>query len=109
MVTVLVLALVAVVSLYYLFFLTGSIIGLVLTVVMAAVVGYIAQYVVRNNRPYGFLGSALTGVLGCWLGVFLIGKVGPVIFGIPILSALVGAVIVTFVYAFISREAYKRH
>ncbi len=104
-----VLALIAVAGL---FALVGSLIGLVLTLVVAGLVGLLAERItdriVPGEMPYGFLGAIFAGIVGSWVGALLLGRVGPVIFGIPIISALVGAIVVTLIYALLVRQFSRR-
>lgn len=99
-----VLVILALLALFGLFGIVGDIVGLVLTIIMAAIIGWLADLVVPGTTPYGFLGAALAGILGSWLGVALLGEIGPVLFGLPLISALIGAIIVTAVYAFIANR-----
>lgn len=103
-----VLLILALLALFGLFQIAGDVVGLLLMVVMAAIVGFLADLIVPGNRPYGFLGAALAGILGSWLGVALLGTLGPVFFGIPIVSALIGAVILTIVYALVTSPRVMR-
>lgn len=104
-----VLLILAILALFGLFGIVGDVVGLILAVIIAAIVGWVADLIVPGNRPYGFLGDALAGILGSWLGVALLGSIGPVLFGIPLVSALIGAIILTFLYALItSRTAFGR-
>ncbi len=102
-----VLFVLAIIALFGLFSIVGSVIGLILTIIMAAIIGWLADAIVPGNPPYGFLGDALAGLVGSWLGVALLGVIGPVIFGIPVVSALIGAIIVTAIYALLSRAFYR--
>lgn len=104
-----ILAVLAILALFGLFQIVGSVVGLILTVVVAAIIGYIADLIVPGNSPYGFLGAALAGILGSWLGVLLLGTIGPVVFDIPLISALIGAIVVTAIYALLtSRRGASR-
>lgn len=76
--------------------LTFSLLGVLVTLVVAAVVGVIADKIVPGDLPYGWLGAIGAGLLGSWLGSMIIGRLGPELAGIPLLPALVGAVILAF-------------
>ncbi len=84
-----------------LFWLTGLVIGVILTLVMAGIVGAIADSIVPGDLPFGWLGAILAGLIGSWVGVILFRflglGMGPVIFGIPIIPAFVGALILAFI------------
>jgi uncharacterized membrane protein YeaQ/YmgE (transglycosylase-associated protein family) len=107
-VLLIVLVVLAIIALYGLFAITGSVIGLVLTVIVAAIIGWLADLIVPGNRPYGFLGAALAGILGSWLGAALFGSLGPTLFDIPVISALIGAIILTFLYALLTNRGVRR-
>ena len=74
--------------------LAGNLLHLVLVLFMAGVVGYVADVIVPGRLPWGWLGAIVAGLVGSWLGTALIGHLGPRVFGIPLISALVGAVVV---------------
>lgn len=76
---------------------TFSVLGVLVTLAIAALVGFIADRIVPGRLPYGWAGAMVAGLLGSWIGSLLIGPVGPTIARIPILPALLGAVIVAFV------------
>ena len=104
-----ILVILAIVALFGLWQIAGSVIGLVITVIVAAIIGWIADLIVPGNTPYGFLGAALAGVLGSWLGVALLGSIGPSISGFPLVSAIIGAIIVTAIYALLtSQRVFRR-
>ena len=76
-----------------------NLLGVLLMLVVAGLVGVLADAIVPGRLPWGFLGAILAGLVGSWLGVALFGEIGPTIFGIPIISAFIGALIVAFVVA----------
>jgi uncharacterized membrane protein YeaQ/YmgE (transglycosylase-associated protein family) len=94
-----------------LFWLTGQVIGVIATLVIAGLVGAIADSIVPGDIPFGWLGSILAGLVGSWLGVWIFDAMnigaGPNIFGIPIIPAFVGAVILAFVASLFSRSAAR--
>jgi uncharacterized membrane protein YeaQ/YmgE (transglycosylase-associated protein family) len=98
----LILAIVAIIGLFSI--LAGSFIGLVLYLVVAAIIGALADAIVPGSVKYGILGSILAGIVGGWLGRLILGELGPSIFGIHIIPALVGAIIVTLIYSLLSRR-----
>ena len=77
--------------------LTFNLLGLLITLVVAAVVGAIADRIVPGELPYGWLGTIVAGLAGSWLGSLLLGGFGPDIAGIALIPALVGAIILAFV------------
>ncbi len=75
------------------FSLAWNLLGLIVMLLVAGIVGWIADLLVPGRLPWGWLGAILAGLVGSWLGVLLIGRVGPDVAGIPIVPALLGAVI----------------
>jgi uncharacterized membrane protein YeaQ/YmgE (transglycosylase-associated protein family) len=98
-IVVLILAIIAGISL---FSILGGIVGLVIYLAIAAVIGFVADLIVPGNTPYGVIGAILAGVVGTWVGQLIFGLFG--LGGIPIVPAIVGAVIVTFIYSAASRQ-----
>lgn len=105
LVLMVVLALIAIVALIGLI---GNIIGVILTLIVAGLIGWLADTIVPGQMPYGTLGAVLAGLVGSWLGVALLGTIGPVIFHIPVISALVGAIIIAFVFPLITQPVVRR-
>ena len=79
-----------------LFWVTSAIVGVLLMLAMAGVVGWLADMVVPGRLPYGWLGAIVAGLLGTILGSVLpvVNHLGPSLFGIRPIPAFVGAVIV---------------
>ena len=102
---VLLLLLVALVLSIYL---TVSFIGVIVTLVIAGVVGWVAWKFVPIKLPYGFLGAVVAGLLGSWLGGVLLGDVGPELGGIAIFPALVGSLILAVFSTVIRRTTMER-
>ncbi|WP_437515371.1 GlsB/YeaQ/YmgE family stress response membrane protein [Sorangium sp. So ce1099] len=87
---------------------TFGLLGMVVTLVVAGIVGWVADRLVPGELPYGWLGAIVAGLLGSWLGSLLLGPVGPSAGGIPVLPALVGAVILAFAYDVLHKRLSKR-
>ena len=77
--------------------LSWQVIGLILTLVMAALVGALARAVIPGRLPSGWAGALLAGMAGSWLGGQLLGHWGPSIFSIYVLPAFLGALVLAFV------------
>jgi len=76
---------------------TFSLLGLIVTLLVAALIGWLAGMIVPGRVHYGWLGSIVAGLLGSWLGTLLLGNFGPSIGGIALIPALIGAVILVFI------------
>ena len=79
----------------------GLALGVVLTLFVAGLVGWLADLVVPGELPGGWVGAVIAGLLGGFVGgmVFrLLGIHDPGfgLFGIDLIPAFVGAVIVAF-------------
>ncbi len=105
----LLVALLVVVAVWIFFAFAGSIVHLVLMLVIAGIVGWLADLIVPGQLPWGWLGAILAGLIGSWLGVWLLGllgmgDVGPTVFDVPIIPALVGAIILAFLVDVIGKQ-----
>jgi uncharacterized membrane protein YeaQ/YmgE (transglycosylase-associated protein family) len=93
---------------------TISLIGLLVLILVGAIVGAIAEAVVGYS-PVGFLAAAAIGVLGAVIGNWLAPQIGlPELFPVtvdgvtvPIVWAIVGAIILVLVLSLI-RRPYRR-
>ncbi|MCC7367180.1 MAG: GlsB/YeaQ/YmgE family stress response membrane protein [Chloroflexi bacterium] len=66
-------------------------VGFLLTLLVAGLVGWAADAVVPGTLPGGWIGAVLAGIIGGFLGTLLLGKIGPTIFDINIIPAFIGA------------------
>jgi uncharacterized membrane protein YeaQ/YmgE (transglycosylase-associated protein family) len=71
-------------------------IGFLVLLIVAALVGALGEMIGGVKVPGGWLGSILAGLVGAWLGTALF-QFGPVIGGIQILPAIVGAILFVLV------------
>jgi uncharacterized membrane protein YeaQ/YmgE (transglycosylase-associated protein family) len=76
---------------------TFTIVGFLLTLFVAGLVGWAADAVVPGQLPGGWLGAVLAGVIGGFLGTLLLGKIGPTIFDINLIPAFIGAALIAVV------------
>ena len=87
--------------------------------IVAAVVGFIAEAIVGWRLPLGFVGAIIAALIGIWLmtRVILITGIGDIdIYGVPIIRALLGAIIFVAIWHLITysmwrgrgRRAYRR-
>lgn len=94
-----------------LFSITVNIIGVVITLIIAGLVGALADSIVPGNLPFGWLGAILAGLVGSWIGVFLFARLGfgtgIAIAGIPIIPAFVGALILAFLASLLYHQGAR--
>ena len=91
-----------------LMWLTFSLVGLVLTLFMAGLVGWAADAVIPGRLPGGWLGAVLAGIVGGFLGSLLIGSFGPELFGVRIIPAFVGAAVIAVVAELVTASRSRR-
>jgi len=79
--------------------------------VIAAIVGLIAEFIVGWRLPLGIIGAIIVALLGIWLmtHVFPITIPGdPNIYGVPLFKALIGAVVLVAIWHLITYRAWRR-
>jgi uncharacterized membrane protein YeaQ/YmgE (transglycosylase-associated protein family) len=77
--------------------LTFSLLGLILTLVVAGLVGWAADAVVPGRLPGGWIGAVLAGIVGGFIGTLTLGKIGPTVFDINLIPAFIGAAVIAVV------------
>jgi uncharacterized membrane protein YeaQ/YmgE (transglycosylase-associated protein family) len=105
----LILFIIAAVVLCWLFFaVTSSLIGLLLTVIVAGLVGWLADLVVPGKLPGGWLGAVLAGLIGGFIGGALFHALqwntGMRLAGVELIPAFVGAVIIAIAAEMFTRS-----
>jgi uncharacterized membrane protein YeaQ/YmgE (transglycosylase-associated protein family) len=85
---------------------TVGLIGLLLTLFVAGLIGWAADAVVPGRLPGGWLGAILVGILGGFLGSMLFSalhwSLGPSFFGVHVIPAFVGAVVIALLAELLS-------
>jgi len=90
--------------------------NLILYLIIAAIVGFIAEAIVGWHVPFGFVGAIIAALIGIWLmtQVIVITGIGDInLFGVPLIRALIGAIIVVAIwhlltYGFSRGRRYRR-
>lgn len=54
----------------------GGVAGLLITIVIGALVGWLASIVMKTNAQMGAIANILVGIVGAWLGGWLAGLLG---------------------------------
>jgi uncharacterized membrane protein YeaQ/YmgE (transglycosylase-associated protein family) len=90
-----------------------TLVHLVVLLLVAAVCGLIAERVVHSSLPFGWIGAIVAGFVGAWLmvDVFHVAILPQFsIEGLPIISAIVGAIIVVFAVGLVAgrRRSWSR-
>jgi uncharacterized membrane protein YeaQ/YmgE (transglycosylase-associated protein family) len=81
------------------FLAVGFTIGLLLTLIVAGLVGWAADLVVPGRLPGGWFGAVLSGLIGGFIGTWLFHALGIgipsfALFGVHLVPAFVGAVVI---------------
>jgi uncharacterized membrane protein YeaQ/YmgE (transglycosylase-associated protein family) len=66
----------------------------IMYLLVAAIVGFVAEFIVGWRLPFGIIGAIIAGLVGIWIVtnvVIFIIPGDPVLFGIPLFKALIGA------------------
>lgn len=83
-----------------------SILGFILYLIVASACAWIADMLVPGRIPGGFFASAIVGILGAWIGVSLMGTLGPSLAGVPLMPAIIGSAILVFLFSLLSNRFY---
>lgn len=78
--------------------------------VVAAIVGLVAESLVGWHLPLGIVGATIAALLGAWLltKVLIINGIGDLyVYGVPLLRALVGAVLLVGVWHLLTYRAWR--
>lgn len=88
------------------FWFIGNVMGFIMMLLVAALVGFAADALIPGPQiPHGWLGAMGAGLIGSWLGTLLIGRVGPILMGVPLLPALLGALLLVVIVAYTRKRA----
>lgn len=78
-----------------------SLITFILSVVIAFIIGIVADKISPYRMPGSWAGAIVAGFIGAWIGPLLFGTWGPMIVGFSLVPALIGAIIVVIVIGMI--------
>jgi len=72
--------------------------SIITAIVIGAIAGYLAQYIMKANAPYGLVGDIILGIVGGVIGDAVLGFVGLAGFGLigSIVTSVIGAVILIY-------------
>lgn len=86
--------------------------------IVAAIVGFVAEFIVGWRLPFGIIGAIVAALVGIWIVsnvVTLIIPGDPVLFGVPLFKALIGATLFSALWYLLTyrlwhrRSPYYRH
>src|SRR5437899_10866592 len=85
--------------------------GLIIYLVVAAIVGLVAEFIVGWRLPFGFIGAIIAALVGIWLLTNVIQVVipnDPIVYGVPIIKALLGAVLLVALSHRLTYRSWRR-
>jgi len=87
----------------------NNLLGFILTLLVAAFVGWIGDAIVKNDMPGGFWGAMLAGLIGSWIGAYIpfFNNIGPTVGGIALIPAILGAAIFVFLLGLFKRATVR--
>src|SRR5713101_7848938 len=88
--------------------------NLIIYLIVAAIVGFVAEAIVGWRLPFGIIGAIIAALVGIWLmtQVIIISGIGDIYLGtnptVPIVRALIGAIILVAIWHLITYPLYRR-
>lgn len=82
----------------------------IIYLIIAAIVGIIAEFIVGWRLPLGIIGAIIAGVIGVWLmtQVIVISGLGDIFLnGVPLIRALVGATILIALWHALTYRSWR--
>jgi len=79
--------------------------------VVAAIVGLVAEFIVGWRLPFGIVGAVIAGLIGVWLMtrvVIISGFTDIYIGDVPIIRALIGAIILVALWHLLTYRGWRR-
>jgi uncharacterized membrane protein YeaQ/YmgE (transglycosylase-associated protein family) len=83
----------------------------IIYLIVAAIVGLVAETIVGWRLPFGFVGAIIAALVGVWLmtQVIVIQGIGDIdIYGVHIVRALIGAIILVGIWHLLTFRAWRR-
>ncbi|WP_436860160.1 GlsB/YeaQ/YmgE family stress response membrane protein [Staphylococcus caeli] len=81
--------------------------GFILMIIVGGLIGWLAGVILGKDIPGGIIGNIVAGLVGSLIGSKLLGTWGPVLGGVPILPALIGAIVLILIVSFILKALRK--
>ena len=82
----------------------------IIYLIVAAIVGFIAEFIVGWRLPLGIIGAVIAALIGIWLmtQVIIITGIGDInIYGVPLIRALIGAIIFVAIWHLITYSLWR--
>lgn len=75
--------------------------GFLVLLIVAAIVGAIAEAVAGAKVGPGWIGTIIVGLIGAWIGQALF-RIGPLVGGVYLISAIIGSIILVLLLKLIT-------
>ena len=85
--------------------------NVIIYLLVAAIVGIVAESIVGWRLPFGIIGAIIAALAGVWLltQVIVLTGVGDFyVYGVPIVRALIGAIILVAIWHLVTFRAWRR-
>lgn len=85
-------------------------INFIIYLIVAAVIGFVAESLVGRRLPFGFVGAIIAALVGAWLltKVIIINGIGDInVYGVPIIRALIGAIILVAIWQLLASALWR--
>ncbi len=82
----------------------------IIYLIIAAVIGVLAEFIVGWRLPFGIVGAVILGVVGAWLmtQVIVISGFGDIdVDGVPLIRALIGAIVLIAIWHAITYRSWS--
>lgn len=79
--------------------------------IVAAIVGLVAEFVVGWRLPFGFIGAIIAALVGIWLMtqvIIISGFTDYSVAGVPLIRALIGAIILVALWHLLTYRTWHR-
>ena len=83
----------------------------VMYLLVAALVGFVAEFIVGWRLPFGVIGAIIAALVGIWIVTNIVTLIIPgdiMLFGIPLFKALIGATVFTALWYLLTYSLWHR-
>jgi uncharacterized membrane protein YeaQ/YmgE (transglycosylase-associated protein family) len=83
----------------------------IMYLLVAAIIGFVAEFIVGWRLPFGVIGAIIAALVGIWIVnnlVILVIPGDPVLFGMPLFKALIGAIVFTALWYLLTYRLWHR-
>jgi len=83
----------------------------IIYLIIAAIVGFVAEFIVGWRLPFGFIGAIIASLIGIWITtqVIIISGFSDInVYGVPLIRALIGAIIFVALWHLLTYRTWYR-